>query len=113
MLCFIILMMHCKKAGPGGKADVSVYVRHHHESIPGATVYVKYNEKEFPGADPEKYDLSVVCGITGHSEGHAPIMNLRPGYYYFYAEGFDSTISQKVSGGTGLHIKHSQRKKEI
>jgi len=96
----------------GGDAGISVYVRHHEVAIPGATVYVKYNEKEFPGTDVTKYNLSVVCGDSGHSSGHTHIRNLKQGYYYFYSVGFDSSLMQAVSGGISLHIKHSERKKE-
>lgn len=109
----IVFTTACKKAGSGGDASVALFVKHHGNLIPAAKVYVKYNSKEFPGSDVTKYDLSVVCGSSGHSAGHAHLKNLRWGDYYFYSEGFDSTISQKVTGGIALQIRRSERKKEI
>jgi hypothetical protein len=108
----MIIGLSCKKAGSGGKAEVAVYVSHHGNLIPGATVYVKYNEKEFPGEELDHYNTSAVCGVKAESKGHTHIKGLRQGYYYFYAVGFDSSISQKVSGGISLHISYSERKKE-
>jgi hypothetical protein len=112
-LMFVFVVSNCKKAGSGGKAEVAVFVKHHERLIPAAMVYVKYNAKEFPGADVSKYDLSAVCGNIGEARGHTHIKDLRYGYYYFYSVGYDSAISQTVTGGIALHIKYSERKKEI
>src|SRR4051812_32723203 len=101
----------CKKAGQGGEAEVSVLVKHHIKPIPGAFVKVKYNAKEFPGADA-RYDYTVACGETGHATGHCHVKELKTGDYYFYAEGYDSSIMQKVTGGLAIRISRSERKKE-
>jgi hypothetical protein len=109
---FTLLFIHCHKAGSGGQAEVAVYVKHHSKLIPGATVYVKYNAKDFPGTDLSKYDQAATCGTLGEAQGHTHIKNLKYGYYYFYSEGYDSSIMQKVTGGIPFHIKYSQRKEE-
>lgn len=113
LLLVPVIFITCRKAGTGGDAEVSVQVQHHESAIPGATVYVKYNAREFPGKDVSGYDASSVCGTSGHSRGHTHLHNLRPGYYYFYATGFDSAVSQTVTGGRSLLIKRSQRKETI
>jgi hypothetical protein len=103
----------CRKAGNGGKADVSIYVKHHANPIAAAMVYVKYNQKEFPGPDLKEYDDSVKTGSVSHALGHVHLHNLKKGYYYFYALGFDSAISEKVTGGVCLHISFNERKKDL
>lgn len=110
---FLLVVFGCHKAGLGGNAEISVHVKHHDKLIPGALVYVKYNEKEFPGTDVAKYDASFECGTVDESKGHTHIKNLKHGYYYFYSVGFDSSISEKVSGGVPFEIKKSERNSEI
>lgn len=95
----------CKKNGTGGESEIAVWVKHHSNLIPGATVYIKYGAKEFPGADVSKYDESKVTGTTGHSNGHTHFEGLLKGNYYLYAVGYDSTISQTVTGGLYVKIK--------
>jgi len=111
-LIVLFLIAGCKKAGSGGRAELSVYVKHHEALIPGATVYLKYNAKEYPGAGPENYDLSAETGVVGHSSGHTHFKNLKPGFYYLYSVGYDSSIVQTVSGGVGIQIKYKSRKSE-
>ena len=108
-----VLLSSCSKAGTGGQAEVSAYVKHHDKAIPGAVIYIKYNAEEFPGTDLSAYDKSVQTGVSSHGAGHAHIKELKPGSYYFYATGFDSSISQTVSGGRGLVIKRKEKKAEI
>ncbi|MBL7934159.1 MAG: hypothetical protein JNL60_19805 [Bacteroidia bacterium] len=112
-MAFGLPLVACKKAGTGGKASVAIYVKHHNRLIPGALVYIKFNEKEFPGVDTELYDMRRICGTSGESEGHTHLANLKQGYYYFYATGYDTSINETVSGGIPLHIRYSQRKDEI
>lgn len=109
----LFVFVCCHKAGMGGKAEVSVFVKHHGRLIPGALVYVKYNESEFPGGAADDYDVVRACGVTGEANGHTHINNLKHGHYYFYSTAFDSSISERVSGGLPLHIKYAQRKSEI
>jgi hypothetical protein len=113
LLLLLTCFFSCRKAGTGGKAEVAVFVKHHGNLIPRATVYVKFNEKEFPGTDVSKYNISKICGTIGGSKGHTHLDGLKQGYYYFYSLGYDSAISQSVSGGISLHIKYKQRKENI
>lgn len=106
----ICIAAGCSKPGTGGKAELSVTVAHHAVPIPSAIVYLKFGSREFPGPDPAMYDHSVQTGSAGHAAGHAHIKNLRHGQYYLYAEGFDSSIAQVVTGGVGVTIARKDRK---
>jgi hypothetical protein len=112
-LLILNCVVSCNKAGTGGDAEVSATIMHHERAIPGATLYVKFNAKDFPGEDVSKYDIVQVTGTAGHSIGHTHVKDLKQGYYFFYGVGYDSSIQQTVTGGVGIHIKYSQRKKEI
>jgi hypothetical protein len=102
---FTLGISSCKKNGTGGESEISVWVKHHETLIPGATVYVKYGAMEFPGTDLSKYDVSKVCGISGHGAGHTHFKELLRGNYYLYAVGYDSTISKAVTGGLYVKVK--------
>lgn len=100
----------CKKNGTGGDAEIHAKVAHHEKAINASTVYVKFNATELPENPTTNYDLKVEGEVT---DNHVHIEELRPGNYYLYAVGFDSTISQTVRGGTGVVIKWSDRKETI
>jgi hypothetical protein len=95
-------LLSCTKAGTGGKVEVACFPQHHEKAIKGATVYVKFNAKDFPGTDITKYDLAVA---GEENEDHVHVEDLKKGSYYFYAVGYDSTISQTVYGGILIKIK--------
>jgi hypothetical protein len=103
----------CKKNGTGGESEISVFVKHHETIISGATVYIKYGAKEFPGTDLSKYDNSKVCGTIGHLAGHAHFEEMLKGDYYLYSVGYDSTISQAVSGGIYVRVKSKHEHVEV
>jgi hypothetical protein len=100
----------CKKNGIGGDAEIHAKVAHHTQAINASTVYVKFNATELPENPTTNYDLKVAGEVT---DNHVHIEELRPGNYYLYAVGFDSTINQTVRGGTGVVIKWSDRKETI
>jgi hypothetical protein len=95
----------CEKPGIGGDVNLSVWVKHHRDTIPGAIVYIKYGAKEFPGHDISKYDDHLVTGVDGHHRGHGHFKNLKRGHYYLYSTGFDNAINMEVNGGIPVEIK--------
>jgi hypothetical protein len=104
-----ILFSACEKAGVGGKNTLHVFVNHHKQAIPHATLYVKYGEKEFPGVESSNYDLKVNCDYNGEVK----IENLRKGYYYLYSIGYDKSIEMAVTGGIPVEISHKSGEKSV
>jgi hypothetical protein len=88
-------------AGTGGEATIVAFPKHHGMSIGFDTTYVdsafiKFNTQNFPGTDPANYDL-IIAGEPG--ETHVHLEGLKRGNYYIYMTGWDTTISQRVTGG--------------
>jgi hypothetical protein len=84
----------CKKNDTGGTATIHALVFHHDTPILGSTAYVKFNADKEPSNPTTNYDLK----IEGEEdENHVHIADLRPGKYYVYAGGYDST-SKKNNG---------------
>lgn len=100
----LFVFSSCYKEGNGGKSIVNGYVSHHSHRVPTATVYIKYDAVEFPGNDVSKYDASVTADATAHFE----FKDLRKGDYYLYAVGYDNSIMETVSGGTGIKLKYNK-----
>lgn len=100
----------CKKNDIGGDASLLVHTAHHNGNITGATVYVKCGVYELPANITSNYDLKYTAAPD---EDHIHITGLRCGNYYLYAVGYDSTISQPVSGGIPVEIPWKERKSEI
>ncbi len=113
-ISFIIISLFflaaCQKNGLGGDATINGHVKHHELPIPNAMVYIKYASKEFPGSDATVYDASTQASVA---DGNYEFAGLRPGIYYIYAVGYDSTISQVVSGGVAVKIKYGERKETL
>jgi hypothetical protein len=110
----LILFASCAKEGTGGDATLVVFLKHHTKVIPNKawypdTVFVKFNAKELPGTKVSDFDTYFV-GEAG--EDHVHCEELKWGDYYLYGVGFDTTISQKVSGGMAVKIKRKDRKAE-
>lgn len=102
--CFLIVS--CKKEeGPGGKAELSVFVKHHDDLIPGAIVYIKFGARELPGTNPSDFDDYAVCGTEGDDLGHLLFKDIQKGDYYLYSVGYDSTSSEVLRGGIPVEIK--------
>ena len=92
----------CQLAGLGGNTTIVAMPTHHGEPIINHTnyrdtAYVKFNTQSFPGTDPSLYDLVVIGEHVG--EEHVHIEGLKPGKYFIYMVGLDTTISQRVEGG--------------
>ncbi len=92
----------CKYGGTGGNVSLVVKPQHHGDPILNSanypdTAYIKFNHQEFPGENASDYDL-VVAGIH-IGEDHVEIENLKPGKYFIFATGFDSSINARVLGG--------------
>lgn len=94
----------CYKEGIGGKSGVNGNVSHHGHLVANAIVYIKYDAVEFPGADVSKYNASVTADANGHYE----FKDLRKGVYYLYAVGYDNSIMETVTGGTGIKLKYNK-----
>ncbi len=102
ILSFPILLFSCKKAGIGGANTLVISPEHHGTAIKGATVFIKFDTKEQPGTEASDYDLNQ----TGDKdETHIHVEGLKPGKYYIFCTGYDSTIFQTVQGGIPLTIK--------
>jgi hypothetical protein len=111
----------CTYGGTGGNVTIVAKPQHHLMPItnkPGYpdSAFVKFNTKNSPGTHASDYDL-VIAGedpVTPPGEDHVHIPNLKPGYYYIYMTGWDSTQTQlgnpagaRVSGGTPVTITAS------
>lgn len=93
-------------AGTGGSVIIAAYPKHHGTTIYNQpaypdTAYIKFCTKDFPGTDLSQYDLKI-AGEVG--EDHVHINGLQSGDYYIYMAGFDTTISQRVTGGIPFTI---------
>jgi len=97
-----ILFFACKKAGTGGANTFVISPEHHGTAIKGATAYIKFDTKEQPGTAASDYDLVQMGEMK---EDHIHVEGLKPGKYYIFCTGYDSTIFQTVQGGIPLTIK--------
>ena len=99
----------CEYAGTGGNTAIIAKPQHHGVPVLSKVGYndsalVKFNTQDFPGDNPGVYDL-IVAGIAG--DDNVQIQNLKPGKYYIFMTGFDSTINKRVSGGIPYILIHS------
>jgi hypothetical protein len=108
ILVVLIFSTSCKKNDTGGKAEIHALIFHGDTPIRSSTLYVKFNASQ-PVSDPEQtYDLK----LQGEEDdNHVHVENMRPGDYYLYAVGFDSTAMKEVRGGIAASIKWTERKK--
>lgn len=91
----------CKKNQLGGKSNIKGKVTHHGVPIPNSRVYIKFNATEFPGEDVSVYNTY----IDADQNGNFLISHIYHGNYYFYAVGYDASISSTVKGGIALKVK--------
>ena len=101
LMCVVMSMAACKKEGTGGKAEIHGHVKHHEVHISDAVVYIKYGAKELPD-NISDYDAET---IASSGDGHYEFEELQKGDYFIYAVGYDSTISETVSGGGAIEIR--------
>ena len=107
LICILVLIGACKKEGTGGKAEIHGHVKHHEVHISDAVVYIKYGAKELPD-NISDYDAET---IASSGDGHYEFEELQKGDYFIYAVGYDSTISETVSGGGAVKI--SKKTEEV
>jgi len=90
----------CLYGGLGGSTDI--FLKPQHLSVPVTnkagypdSALIKFNVKHFHGHFPSDYDL-IVTGTDG--DDFVKLQGMKPGYYYIFMTGYDSTINQRVSG---------------
>ena len=110
-----LLFAGCAKEGLDGEATLVVKPQHHGSSIQSTaayadSVFIKFGVKEIPADPTHDYD-AVVVGEVG--EDHIHIEHVKWGDYSVYCTGWDTTISDRVSGGVVVKIKRKDRKQEI
>jgi hypothetical protein len=76
-------------------------------------LYVKYGAKEFPGNDLSVYNQKITSPVSGNLAGKVSIENLLKGDYFLYGLGYDSAISQAVSGGIYVKLNSSDEVKKV
>jgi len=91
----------CTYGGTGGNTTIVAKPQHHTVPIISKVGYpdsafVKFNAENSPGSSASAYDL-ILAGEVG--EDHVHIEGLKPGKYYIFMTGYDSTINQRVTGG--------------
>jgi hypothetical protein len=96
----------CIYGGTGG--NVTIVARPEHHGVPITSkvnypdsAFLKFNAQDSPGSDPSLYDY--------HSEGeegedHVHLYGIRPGKYFIYMTGMDSTGPYRVYGGIPIII---------
>ncbi|MEI6815432.1 MAG: hypothetical protein WCL14_02385 [Bacteroidota bacterium] len=99
-----IVVASCTKAGLGGQNTIIATPQHHGKDIPGCVVYVKFGATELPGTSPSDFDVNFSVPFT---KVPVTISGLMKGNYYLYAVGYDTTISQTVTGGMPVSISES------
>jgi hypothetical protein len=110
---FLITLISCHKAGPGGDNTIVAFPHHHSKPIPNTVIYIKYGTNTFPGEDVSKYNDHKVAVAEPGEEPHAHFEGLRKGKYFLYGVGYDSSISQIVTGGTPTEIKTKSGESDI
>ena len=88
-------------AGTGGNVTIAAFPKHHGMEIVGDSTYVdsafiKFNALNSPGTTANAFDL-VLAGEPG--ENHVHIEGLKRGNYYIFMTGFDTSASERVTGG--------------
>ena len=107
---FIISAISCTKPGLGGKTTLVCSVAHHGMAIPVAMVYIKYGVKESPGSNVSSYDDHKTAA---NNSNIVKFSDLQIGDYYLYATGYDTSISESVSGGIPVNISKKSGEVDI
>ena len=115
LILFVTFIISCQKAGLGGKASVRIFPQHHANAIKNYaaypdTVLVKFKANELPGTRASDFD-AVFSGNSG--DEFVTVSGLKPGLYYFYASGMDSSGPYRVKGGMPFKISYKERKKNF
>jgi hypothetical protein len=99
----------CMYAGTGGSITLVAKPEHHGVPIISKVGYpdsafIKFNAVNSPGSNASAYDL-VLAGEVG--EDHVHIEGLKPGKYYIFMTGMDSTGPYRVFGGIPITLTQS------
>ena len=113
--CAVTCFFSCNKAGPDGKAIVTVFPTYNDYTFINLsnyrdTVYVKYNTKIMPVNPAKNYD-AFFTGSVG--EDHVSCKNLKPGNYFFFITGWDTTSNLRGSAGFAVTVPYKPRKNEV
>jgi hypothetical protein len=105
----------CEYGGSGGNTAIVAKPQHHGAAIISSaaypdTAYIKYNAIDLPGINPSDYDL-VIAGEDG--EDHVHIPGLKRGKYFVYMTGWDTTINERVTGGTAYILTASSGEVDV
>ena len=105
----------CQYGGLDGNTTIVAKPQHHGVPIISKigyvdSAFVKFNTQESPGSLASDYDL-VIAGEEG--EDHVHIEELKPGKYFIMMTGFDSTITQRVSGGIPYILTQSSGEVDV
>jgi len=105
----------CEYGGTGGSTTIVAKPEHHGNPIISKigwvdSAFVKFNTQDSPGSSPANYDL-VVAGEEG--EDHVHIENMKPGKYYIFMTGYDSTSIERVSGGIPVTITQASGEVDV
>jgi len=105
----------CKYGGTGGSLTIVAKPEHHFDPIVGPVGYpdsafIKFNAKDSPGSNPANYDL-IVAGEEG--EDHVNIHGMKPGKYYIFMAGYDSSRAERVTGGYPATITQESGEVEV
>jgi hypothetical protein len=89
----------CWYGGLGGRTTIVAFPQHHGRTISSIqghldSAFVKFNAQDKPSDGI--YDLAI-AGDSG--EDHVHIEDLKPGKYYIFMTGYDTSISKYVFGG--------------
>lgn len=105
----------CTYGGLGGNTTIVAKPQHHGATIYNLadysdSAYVKFDAINSPGTDLSQYDLKL-AGDSG--EDHVHIEGLKPGKYYIYMAGFDTSINERVRGGIPINLTQSSGELEL
>jgi hypothetical protein len=113
LVACLLTITACKKNGTGGDNSIAAFPKHHGVTIPNATVYIKYGATELPGKSASDYDDSKIAIKEGTGDAHAHFEGLLKGDYFIYAIGYDSTVSEIVTGGVAVKITSKSGEKDV
>jgi hypothetical protein len=109
LLCSVVFLYACCKAGTGGKATINCHVVNTNTggSVNNTIVYVYYGSSK-PPATLDKFDDHKSTGVNGST---VSFTGMKCGTYYLYAVGYDSAATLPLKGGGPFSLLHSQRNK--
>jgi hypothetical protein len=97
-------------SGPGGNVSIIAFPQHHGVPVISQvthpdSAFIKYNAQLFPGYNLSDYDTFVVANA---GEDHISLLNMKAGM-----TGFDTAISERVSGGIPVTVQQHSGQQNI